>query len=143
MSVLRPDINVAERTWFSCRFPDEILKVFQYYNFLFPNIYNIANIALEFHFLINKIYSLCVNAKCLLKWWLFENLQLVAWIEKRDFWSCVVCWSETALCFLAINSLGSWFNYFLRSGNQKGGIIPICYDGRMKLFWIHFNLIFT
>ena len=143
MSVLWPDINVAERTWFSCRFPDEILKVFQYYNFLFPNIYNIANIALEFHFLINKIYSLCVNAKLLLKWWIFENLQLVAWIEKRDFSSCVVYWSETAPCFLAVNSWGSWFNYFLCSRNQKGGIIPICYDGRMKPFWIHFNLIFT
>ena len=58
-SVFRPDINVAatSRSW--CRFPDEILKVFKYhYNFLFPKIYNIA---LPFQFLINKIYSACVN----------------------------------------------------------------------------------
>ena len=27
---------------------------------------------------INKIYSVCVNAKPSLKWWIFENLQLVA-----------------------------------------------------------------
>ena len=103
-----------------CRFPDEILKVFQcHYNFLFPKIYNIA---LPLQFLINKIYSACVSAKRLLKWWIFENFQLVAWIEKRDFWSCVVHWSETASCFLAVNSLGSWFNYFIRSGIQNTGV---------------------
>ena len=86
-SVFRRDINFAATSWYWCCFPDEILKVFQYlYNFLFPKIYNIV---LPFQFLINKIYSACVNAKRLLKWWIFENLQLVAWIEKRDFWSCV------------------------------------------------------
>ena len=101
-------------------FPGGNLKVFQYhYNFLFPKI---CNIALQFHFLINKIYSVCVNAKRSLKWWIFENLQLVAWTEKRDFWSCVVHWSETAPCFLAVNLVGPWFNYFLRSGNQNTGV---------------------
>ena len=116
-SVFRPDINVAATSWPWCRFPDKILKVFQYhYNFLYPKIYNIA---LPFQFLINKIYSACVNAKRLLKWWIFENFQLVAWIEKRDFWSCVDHWSETALCFLVVNSLGSWFNYFLGGSIQN------------------------
>ena len=87
-SVFRPDINVAATSWSWCCFPHEILKVFQYhYNFLFLKIYNIA---LPLQFLINKIYSTCVNAKRLLKWSIFENFQLVAWIEKRDFWSCVV-----------------------------------------------------
>ena len=95
--------------------------MFQYhYNFLSPKI---RNIALQFHFLRNKIYSVCVNAKPSLKWWIFENLQLVASIEQRDFWSCVVYWSEIALCFLALNSVGSWFNYFLRSRNQSTGVL--------------------
>ena len=116
-SVFQPEIKVVATSWSWCRFPDEILKVFKYhYNFLFPKIYNIA---LPFQFLINKIYSACVNAKRLLKWWIFENFQLVAWIEKRDFWSCVVHLSETAPCFLAVNSLGSWFNYFLHSSIQN------------------------
>ena len=74
---------------------------------------------LEFHFLINKIYSLCVNAKHSLKWWIFENLLLVAWTEKKDFWSRVVHWSETVPCFVAVNSVRLWLNYFLRSGKQK------------------------
>ena len=79
--VFRPRINVATTSWFWCRFPDENLNVLQYhYNFLFPRI---CNIALQFHFLINKIYSVCVNAKRSLKWWIFENLQLVTWTEKR------------------------------------------------------------
>ena len=120
MSVFLPGINAGTTLWFWCRFPDENLNVFQYhYNFIFPKI---CNIALQFHFLINKIYSVCVNAKRSLKWWIFENLQLVAWTEKRDFWSCVVHWSETAPCFLAVNSVESWFNYFLRSGNQNTGV---------------------
>ena len=119
-SVFRPGINVAATSWFWCRFPDENLNVFQYhYNFLFPKIHNIA---LQFHFLINKIYSVYVNAKRSLKWWIFENLQLVAWTEKREFWSCVVHWSETAPYFLAVYSVGSWFNYFLRSRNQNTGV---------------------
>ena len=42
---------------------------------------------------------------------------------------------SSAPCFLAVNSVGSWFNCFLRSGNQKHrGIIPICYDGHTKPF---------
>ena len=131
-SLLRPKTSVVTTLCFRRRFSDlvltlqqrrdseENLNVFQYhYNFLFPKI---CNIALQFHFLINKIYSVCVNAKRSLKWWIFENLQLVAWTEKRDFWSCVVHWSETAPCFLAVNSVGSWFNYFLRSGNQNTGV---------------------
>ena len=78
-SVFRPGINVGATSWFWCRFPDVNLYVFQYhYKFLFPKT---CNIALQFHFLVNKIYSVCVNAKrslkCLLKWWIFENLQLV------------------------------------------------------------------
>ena len=114
-SAFWPGINVAATLW--SRFPDKNLKVFQHhYNFLLPKI---CNIALQFHFLINKIYSVCVNAKRSLKWWIFENLQLVAWTEKWDFWSCVVHWSETAPCFLAVNSVGLWFNYFLCSGNQN------------------------
>ena len=119
-SVFQPAINVAATSWFWCRFPDENLNVFQYhYNILFPKM---CNIALQFHFLINKIYSVCVNAKRSLKWWMFENLELVAWTEKRDFWSCVVHRSETAPCFLAVNLLWLWFNYFLRSGNQIMGV---------------------
>ena len=125
-SVFRPGTDIAQTSWFWSRFPDEILKVFQYHhNFLFPKI---CNIALQFHFLINKIYSVCVNAKRLLKWWKFENLKLVVWIEKKDFWSCIAHWSATAPCFLAVNSLGPWLNYYLRSENQNtkhGGIIPL------------------
>ena len=119
-SVFRPGINVAATSWFWCRFPDENLNLFQYhYNFLFPKI---CNIALQFHFLINKIYSVCVNAKRSLKWWIFEILRLIAWTEKRDFWSCAFQRSKTAPCFLAVNSAGLWFNYFLRSGNQNTGV---------------------
>ena len=126
-SAFRPGINVAATLWLWSRFPDKNLKVFQYhYNFLFPWI---CNIALQFHFLINKIYSLCVNTKRSLKWWITENLQLVVWTEKRDFWSCLVYWSETAPFFLLVNSVGWWSNYFLHSGNQNRGIIPICHDG--------------
>ena len=62
----RPGINVAATSWFWFRFPDENLKVFQYhYNFLFPKI---CNIALQIHFLINKICYVCVNGKRSLKW---------------------------------------------------------------------------
>ena len=104
----RPGINFAATLWFWCRFHDENLKVFQYhYNFLFPKI---CNMALQIHFLINKIYSVCVNAKRSLKWWTFENLKLVAWTEKKGFWSCVIHWLETTPCFLAINSVMLWFN---------------------------------
>ena len=135
-SVFRPDINVAATSWSWCRFPDKILNLFQYhYNFLFPKIYCTA---WSFQFLINKIYSACVNAKRLLKWWIFENFQLVAWIEKRDFWSCVVHWSETAPCFLAVNSLGSSFNYFLRSGIQNMGV---WYLNAAMVMWNHFEFI--
>ena len=134
---LGPNTNIVTTSCFRRQFSDmtlrlqqrrdsdvvfltKILKVFQYhYNFLFPKI---RNIALQFHFLINRIYSVCVNAKRLLKWWIFENLQLVAWIEKMDFWSCVLHWSGTAPSFLAVHSLGSWFNYFLHSGNQNMGV---------------------
>ena len=48
-----------------------------------------------------------------------ENLQLVLWTEKKNFWSCVDHWSETALYLLAENSVESWFNYFLQSMNQN------------------------
>ena len=117
MSVFRPGFNVAVTSWFWCCFPNENINIFQYhYNFLFPKI---DNISLQFHFLINKIYAVCVNEKRSLKWWILENLQLVAWTEKRNFWSCVIHWSETAPCFLAVNSVGSRLNYFLRSRNQN------------------------
>ena len=117
-SVFRPGINVAATSWFWFCFPDENLNMFQYHcNFLFPKM---CNIALQFHFLIKKKnYSVCVNAKRLFKWWIFENLELVAWTEKRDFWSRVVHWSEKAPC---LNSVRLWFNYFLRSGNQNTGV---------------------
>ena len=118
--VFRPDINVVATSWFWCRFPDENLNVFQYhYDFLFPKIWNIA---LQFHFLINKNYFVCVNAKRLLKWLIFENLQPVAWTEKKGF--LILCSSlpETAPCFLAVNPVGSGFHYFLRSGNQNTGL---------------------
>ena len=131
-SLLQPKTNVVTTLCFRRRFSDlvltlqqrrdseENLNVFQYhYNFLFPKI---CNIALQFHFLINKIYSICFNAKRSLKWWVSENLQVVAWTEKRNLWSCVVRWSETVSCFLAVNSLGSWFNYFLRRRNQNTGV---------------------
>ena len=138
--LFQPGINVAATSLFWCRFPDKNLKVFQYhYDFLFPKI---CNIALQIHFLINKIYSVCVNVKRSLKWWIFENLQLVAWTEKRDFWSCVVHWSETAFCFLSVNSVRSWFNYFLRSGNQNT-YYTYMLRWSYKTIWIHFNLIFT
>ena len=132
-SVFRPGINVAAMSWFWFRFPDKNLNLFQYhYNFLFPKI---CNIALQFHFLINKIYSVCVNAKRSLKWWIFENLQLVAWTEKRDFWSCVVHWSEIAPCFLAVNSVGSG----IKTREYNTYMLRWSY----KTIWIHFNLIFT
>ena len=119
-SVFRDDINVAATSWFWCGFLDKHLKVFRYrYNFLFPKI---CNIALQFYFLMNKIYSACVSAKRSLKCWISEHLQLVAWTEKRNFWTCVVHWSETAPCFLTVNSVGSWFKYFLRSGNLNTGV---------------------
>ena len=140
-SVFLPGINAAATLWFWCCFSNKNLNVFQYqYDFIFPKI---CNIALQFHFLINKIYSVCVNAKRSLKWWIFENLQLVAWREKRDFWSCVVHWSETVPCFLAVNSVGSWFNYFLRSGNQNTGYNTYKLRWSYKTIWIHFNLVFT
>ena len=115
-SVFRPGIKVAATWWSWCLFPDENLNVFQYhYNFLFSKI---CNIALQFHFLIKKIYSVCVNVKRSLKWWIFENLELVDWTQKAGFRSCVVHWSETAPCFLVVNSVGLWFNYFLRSARS-------------------------
>ena len=133
-SLIRPKTNVVTTLCFRRRFSDLVVtlqqlrdsdvvflkkKVFQYHYFLFPKI---LNIDFQIHFLINKIYSVCVNAKRSFKWWIFENFQLVAWTEKRDFWSCVVHWSETALCFLAVNSVRSWFKYFLCSGNQNTGV---------------------
>ena len=131
-SLLQPKTNVVatlcfRRRFFWCRFPDENLNVFQYYNFLFLKI---CIIALQFHFLINKIYFVCVNAKRSLKWWIFENLQLVAWTEKKDFWSSVVHWSETAPSFLAVNLVKSWYNTYMVRRSYK-------------TIWIHFNLIFT
>ena len=134
-SVFRPGFNVATTSSFWCRFPDEYLNVFQYhYNFLFRKI---CNISLQFHFLMNKIYSVCV------KWWIFENLQLVAWTEKKDFWSGVVHWSETAPWFLVVNSVGSWFRFFLRSRNQNRWYNTYMLQWSYKTIWIHFNVIFT
>ena len=140
-SVFRPGINVAGRLSFWRRFPDENLNMFQYYyNFLFPKT---CNITLQFHFLINKIYSLCVNVKRSLKWWIFENLQRVAWTEKRDFWSCVVHWSEIAPCFLAVNSVGSWFNHFPVGRIKTRGYNTYILRWSYETIWIHFSLIFT
>ena len=80
MLAFQTSINAATASWFLIRFPDENLKVFQYhYDFLFPKM---RYIALQFHFSTNKIYSVFANAKGSLKWWIFENLQLVAWKEK-------------------------------------------------------------
>ena len=138
-SVFPPGINVAATLWFWFRFPDKNLNAFQYhYNFLFPKI---CNIALQFHFWIYKIYSVCVNANRSLKWCIFENLELVA--EKRDFSSCVVHLSETAACFLAVNSVGSSFKNFLRSKNQNTGFNIYMLRWSYKTIWIHVNLIFT
>ena len=140
-SVFRPGINVAATSWFWCRFPDENLNVFQYhYNFLFPKIHNIA---LQFHFLINKIYSVCVNAKRSLKWWIFENLQLVAWTEKKDFRSSVVHWSETPHCFLPVNSVGLCLITFSAAGIKTRGYNTYMLRWSYKSIWIQFNLIFT
>ena len=117
MSTFRPGINMAPTLWFWSRFPEEVPEVFQYhYNFIFPEI---CNIVLQFHFLINRSYSVCVNSKCALNSCIFESLQLLAWTEKKDLWFCVVHWSGTAPCFLVVNSIGSWFNYFLRRSNQN------------------------
>ena len=126
-SLLQPKTNVATTLCFRRRFSDLVLTLWFWYYFPDKNLnmlqyhYNFW-IALQFHFSILQIYSVCVNAKRSPKWWIFENLLLVAWTEKRDFWSCVVYWSETAPCFLAVNSVGSWFNYFLSSENQSMGV---------------------
>ena len=47
----------------------------------------------------------------------------------------VLCSSliKTAPCFLALNSVGSWFNYFLRSGNQNTGYCRFSYTGTWEL----------
>ena len=101
------------------------LKVFHcYYNCPFPKIFSIA---LQFHFLMSKIYSVCVIAKHSLKWWIFENLQPIAWTQKIFFWFCVVRRSETAPCFLAVNLLVFWLISFSVAGIKTLGIIPICY----------------
>ena len=68
----RPGINVATTSWFWSRFPDENLKVLQYhYNFIFPKI---CNVAFQFLFLINIIYSVWVKAKRLLNWKICSSL---------------------------------------------------------------------
>ena len=140
-SVFRPSIIVATTSWLSCRFPDENLKVFQYhYNFLF---FKICNIALQIHFLINKVYSVCVNAKRLLKWWIFEICGSLPEQKKRDFWSCIVHWSETAPCFMAVNSVRLWFNHFLSSRNQSRGYDTYMLQWSYKTIWIDFSSIFT
>ena len=52
--------------------PDNNLKMLQYhYNFIFPEI---CNGALQFHFLINIIYSVGVNAKRSLNWKICSSL---------------------------------------------------------------------
>ena len=103
-------LKLLQRCVFNVGFPDENLKVFQYhYNFLFSKI---CNIAMQFHFLINKIYSLCVNTKR--GWW---------WI------SHVVQWLKIP-CFLAVNSVRE---------TKHEGIMPICYDDHTNPF--EFNII--
>ena len=78
--VFRPRINVATTSWFWCRFPDENLNVLQYrYNFFSKDMYY----CLAIPFFEKQYYSVCINAKRSLKWWIFENLQLVTWTEKR------------------------------------------------------------
>ena len=63
-------------------------------------------------------------------------------LNRENFWSCVVHWSETAPCFLAVNSVGSWFSYFLRSGNQNTGYNTYMLQWTCQIIWIRFNLIF-
>ena len=112
-SVFRPYINLAATSWSWCCFPAETLKVFQHhYSFLFLRIYNIA---VPFQFLINKIYSASVNTKRLLKWWIFENFQLVAWIEKRDFWSCIV--NNENYCYVFFYSNDNILDELIRNYN--------------------------
>ena len=119
-SAFRPGINVAATLWLWSRFPDKNLKVFQYhYNFLFPKI---CNIALQFHFLINKIYSVCVRKGVRSNGGYLKICSSLLGQRKGVFWSCVVHWSETAPCFLAANAVESWSNYFVWSGNQNTGV---------------------
>ena len=71
-STFRPGISIEATSWFWSHFPDENLKVLQYhYNFIFPKIYSIA---LRFHFLINIIYSVRVNAKRSFSWKICNSL---------------------------------------------------------------------
>ena len=136
--VFQPGINVAATSWFWCRFPDKNLTVFQHhYNFLFPKI---CNIALQFYFLMEKNYSACVNAKRSLTWWIFENLQLVVWTEKRNFWSSVVHWSETAPCFLAANPIGPWARIKTRGYNTY--ILRWSYKTILNSLWFNFYVAF-
>ena len=107
-SAFRHGINVAATSWFWSPFPDENLTVLQYhYNFIFPKTCSTW-----------KKHNLFYMRQCK-AFTQLENLQLVFWTEKRDFWSFVVHWSERAPCFLAVNSVGSWFNYFIRSANHN------------------------
>ena len=103
---------------------------------------NITIISLQFHFLINKIYSVCVSVRS--NGGYFKIWSLLPQQRKGIFWFCLVYWSETALCFLAVNSIGSWFYYFLRvAGIKTPGYNTYMLQWSYKTIGIHFNLIFT
>ena len=118
----RPGINVAPTSWFWSRFLDKNLKVLQYHCNFFPKD---MQYCIAIPFFDKHIYSLFCIRQCK-AFAQLENLQLVAWTEKRNFWSCVVHWSETAPCLLAVNSVGSWFDYFLRTANQNAVVYYLC-----------------
>ena len=98
-SLLQPKTNVVATLCFRSRFLDLVLTLQQCGDsdvVFLTKIKMCSDIIIIFFFrryailpcnsifLIHKIYSVCVNAKRLLKWWIFENLQLVAW-------TCCLC----------------------------------------------------
>lgn len=91
--VFQPSINVAAKSCFWSGFLRENPMMCQYHhNSLYPKIRKLS---------WKLIYSVSMNAKCLLNFILSESL------------------NKNNSLFLAVNSLGS--NYFLPSGNQRAG----------------------
>ena len=91
-----------------------------------PSFQRYANIALQYHFLIKKIYSVCVNKNRLLNWCITENLQYAAWANTIDFWSCLVHWSEK------MGWLGNILDTIKRSG-QREHVKYICQTASMTI----------
>ena len=101
----RPGINVTTTSWFWCFFPDKNLKVFQYHWFYFFKDMQ--------YYLAIPMQSVHSNSGYLK---ICSSLP-----EQRKGIFDLVHSSGTAPYFLVVNSVGSWFHYFLRSGNQTRG----------------------